>query len=121
MPRPPSKLEVQFADLWEKLAPSHPVPVREHKFMEKRKFQFDFAWPEHKIAVECEGGSYVRGRHTRGAGFEKDCEKYNLAALTGWTVLRYTGSMMKKEPEAIIGQIQWILEKKGAKHDFGNG
>ena len=46
------------------------------------------------LAVECEGGTFTRGRHTRGAGFEKDCEKYNAAVLAGWRVLRFTASMI---------------------------
>lgn len=66
-----------------------PVPEREHKFHPDRKWRFDYAWPELKVAVEVEGGIYTRGRHTRGAGYEKDMEKYNAAALRGWTLLRY--------------------------------
>ena len=46
------------------------------------------------LAVECEGGTYSKGRHVRGEGFAKDCEKYNVAALLGWRVLRFTGSMI---------------------------
>jgi hypothetical protein len=30
----------------------------------------------------------------RGSGFEKDCEKYNAAAILGWCVLRYTKRML---------------------------
>lgn len=43
-----------------------------------------------KIAIEIEGGAWTRGRHTRGAGFIRDMEKYNHAALLGWRVLRFT-------------------------------
>jgi len=37
-----------------------------------------------------------QGRHNRAKGYEADCEKYNTAALRGWTVLRFTGDMIKK-------------------------
>lgn len=47
------------------------------------------------IAVEVEGGTWSGGRHTRGDGFEKDCEKYNTAALAGWRVLRFTGAQVQ--------------------------
>lgn len=74
----------------------HPVnlPVREFRFHEKRMWKFDFAWPEHKLAVEIEGGVFKAGRHSRGAGYEKDAEKYNTAAKMGWTVLRYSTDMV---------------------------
>lgn len=52
-------------------------------------------WPRSKVAVELEGGIWVMGRHTRGAGFEKDCEKMNWAALHGWRVFRFTPGMIK--------------------------
>jgi very-short-patch-repair endonuclease len=68
--------------------------VREHRFAAPRKWKFDFAWPELMIAVEIEGGIWNEGRHTRGAGFAADVEKYNAAAMDGWRVLRYTSAMV---------------------------
>lgn len=74
-----------------------PEPVREHKFHPFRNWRFDFAWLEYKLAVEIEGGTWMeKGRHTSGSGFEKDTEKYNAAALMGWTVLRFTASGVHK-------------------------
>ena len=67
-----------------------PEPIREHRFNNARQWRFDFAWPLLKIAAECEGGTWSGGRHTRGSGFAKDAEKYNMAALDGWKVLRFT-------------------------------
>jgi len=69
-------------------------PVREYRFAPPRRWRFDFAWPEHRLAVEVEGGTYVRGRHQRPGGFAADCEKYNTATVLGWRVLRYTGEMV---------------------------
>jgi len=65
-----------------------PVPVMEHVFCPTRKWRFDFAWKDKKLALEVEGGVFTGGRHTRGAGFRNDIEKYNTAALMGWMVLR---------------------------------
>lgn len=72
-------------------------PVREWMFASPRRWRFDFAWPksERKIAVEIEGGTWIQGRHNRGSSIEKDLEKYNTAALLGWTVLRFTTAMVK--------------------------
>ena len=69
--------------------------VREHRFHPKRRWRFDFAWPERRLAVEVEGGTWSQGRHTRGQGFAADCEKYNAAALLGWRVLRFTKEMVE--------------------------
>lgn len=67
-----------------------PDPVTEYKFHPVRKWRFDFAYPERKIAIECEGAVWTQGRHTRGGGYQKDCEKYNAATILGWRVLRYS-------------------------------
>jgi len=61
---------------------------REFRFAPPRRWRLDFAWPALRVAVEIEGGIWVRGRHTRPTGFLRDAEKYNEAALAGWTLLR---------------------------------
>jgi very-short-patch-repair endonuclease len=66
-----------------------PEWIEEHRFHATRRFRFDFAWPALHLAVEVEGGVFTGGRHTRGYGYAADCEKYNLATLDGWRVLRY--------------------------------
>jgi very-short-patch-repair endonuclease len=71
-----------------------PEPETEVRFLEGRRFAFDLAWRDRKLAAECEGGTYSGGRHTRPAGYERDCEKYSLAAIAGWRVLRFTGRMI---------------------------
>lgn len=72
-----------------------PDPCREYRPALDRRWRVDFAWPDHSLIVEVEGGSFVGGRHTRGAGFEADCEKYNLLTLAGWSVLRVTGKQIE--------------------------
>lgn len=72
-----------------------PTPEREFKFHETRKWRLDFAWPEQKAAIEIEGGTWNGGRHTRGSGFEKDCEKYSEAVLLGWRVIRVPSTWVK--------------------------
>jgi very-short-patch-repair endonuclease len=67
---------------------------REYYFHPTRRFRFDFAFLEPKIAVEIEGGIWKGGRHSRGSGFENDCWKYNSAIKEGWRVLRYSTGMV---------------------------
>lgn len=71
---------------------------QEFKFHPTRRWKFDFAWPNNCSggdALEIEGGTWVGGRHINPMGFEKDCEKYNEAAILGWTVIRVTGAMVR--------------------------
>ena len=71
-----------------------PEPELEYRFHPTRRWRFDGAYREYMLAYECEGGTYIRGRHVRADGFEKDCEKYNAAAILGWRVLRFTTEMI---------------------------
>ncbi len=59
------------------------------------KCRFDFAWPEIRLAVEVEGGTWTKGRHVRGVGYANDCKKYNAAQLDGWLVIRVTSDMIQ--------------------------
>jgi very-short-patch-repair endonuclease len=74
----------------------HDLPVKEHTFYAGRKWRFDFAWPDKKLAVEIDGGTWgKRGRHVTGIGFYRDCEKLNHAVIDGWHVLRGDSKMVK--------------------------
>lgn len=73
------------------------IPVCEYKFHPTRRWRFDFAYPKSMIALEVEGGTWIGGRHIHPIGFEKDCEKYNMAASMGWKVYRVTPKMLTKE------------------------
>lgn len=60
-----------------------------------RRWAADFCWPDHHLIVEVDGGVYSGGRHTRGKGFEGDCDKLNAAAKLGYAVLRFTAKHIK--------------------------
>jgi len=55
-----------------------------------RKFRWDFTIPTKRVAIEIMGSTWTRGRHTRGQGFQDDCDKANLGVVGGWKVLRFT-------------------------------
>lgn len=78
-------------------------PELEVKFHETRKWRFDLAWPDIKLAVEIHGAVYQQGRHTRGKGFTQDREKMNEAQLLGWLVLEVTPQHFKNG-----AALQWI-------------
>lgn len=73
-----------------------PMPEPEIAFAKAtgRKWKFDFAWPLHFVALEVEGAVWTKGRHTRGAGYIADCEKYTMAAILGWCVIRVTPAQL---------------------------
>ena len=72
-----------------------PEPEAEYRFAPPRRWRFDWLFKEQKLAVEIDGGGWVNGRHSRGAGIEKDCEKLNAAIALGYRVLRATPAMVK--------------------------
>lgn len=76
--------------------------IQEYQFAPPRKFRFDFAIPDLKIAAEYEGIFSKKSRHTTQSGYSKDCEKYNLAATNGWRVLRYTAKTVKSFEQDLI-------------------
>lgn len=67
-----------------------PCPRSEYVFHEGRNWRFDYCWPDQLVALEVEGGVFKGGRHTRGAGYAADLEKYNTATLDGWKLIRVT-------------------------------
>jgi very-short-patch-repair endonuclease len=74
------------------------IPEREFVFAPPRRWRFDLAWPEKKIAVEVQGGIFMpagQGGHNRGAYMELSYEKMNTAALLGWRVLQFGPKAIK--------------------------
>lgn len=75
-----------------------PEPVAEHAFAAPdRKWRFDFAWVNNRVAVECHGGLFVRGAHSRGAHQLKDFEKWNAATDRGWRLFHVTPEQLCTE------------------------
>ena len=85
--------------------------VKEFKFHPKRRWRFDYAIPEYRIALEVEGGVWTSGRHTRPQGFLGDIEKYNAATLMGWRVFRTT-------PDDLLRTATLNLLKSAISGDF---
>lgn len=79
--------------------------VRELQFCPGRKWRFDYAIPSAKIAIEIEGAIWSRGRHVSPQGYIKDMEKYNMASVLGWTLLRFsTDQQFSKDTLTLIQQ-----------------
>lgn len=79
-----NSLSDEFVELWSQLGGEE--LQREYRFAPPRRWRFDFALPEKKIAIEINGGVWSNGRHVRGRGYLKDREKINTAQALGWRV-----------------------------------
>jgi len=66
----------------------------EHVFHPTRRWRFDYAIPEIKLAVEYHGHAGFIGKGSSGhssiKGLTNDCEKMNCAHALGWRVLAFT-------------------------------
>lgn len=77
-----SNLEAAFARRWRR---DTEIPIRTQvMFHPRRKWRFDFAFPEIYLAIEIQG--YGRG-HVSYTGMAKDHEKFNSATRFGWSVI----------------------------------
>jgi very-short-patch-repair endonuclease len=116
--------ELEETLLYQILAAGLPAPATEfeiksdylftrHRPPRRRRFFFDLSWDLYRVLVEVDGGTWSFGRHTRGAGYESDCEKANEAAERDWVVLRFTGAMVKDG--RAVAQIDRVIRRKKAR------
>jgi hypothetical protein len=73
--------QIKYAGLPEPRSLFH--PMKQFKFHPERRWRFDLAWEDVKLAVELQGF----GSHTSAKGLIADTEKFCEAAKLGWTVL----------------------------------
>lgn len=62
----------------------------EYRFTEDRGWRFDWCIPALNLAIEYEGLMSEKSGHTTITGYTKDTDKYNRAAVEGWSVIRVT-------------------------------
>jgi hypothetical protein len=67
--------------------------------------EVDLAFPEHKIAIELDGGD-----HLDRDVFERDRPRQNELVLAGWTVLRFTWDAYRSGPDALVAAVRLALE-----------
>jgi very-short-patch-repair endonuclease len=96
-----------------------PEPERQYRFHPHRAWKFDFAWPEVRLAVEVDGGTWTGGRHVRGKGYREDCLKAAEALLLGWRVLRVVPAQVKDG--TTLGWIERLLRAGVARGGQAHG
>jgi hypothetical protein len=78
-----------------RLFTQNPIWEKEYKFHHVRKWRMDYAVPRALVAIEVQGGLFVKGAHSNPAAIRSYYEKLNAAASLGWRVWQYA-------PEQII-------------------
>lgn len=90
--------------------------IYEYKFDSVRRFRFDYANLRLKIAIEMEGGIFTGTGHAKTGRYLKDLEKYNMAGIKGWIILRYAHGQESK----IANDVKLAILKRISDVSFKN-
>jgi G:T-mismatch repair DNA endonuclease (very short patch repair protein) len=74
----------------------------------------DFAWPELKVAVYCDGYAY----HGEPETLELDARKRNRLQLMGWLVLTFWGRTIYKNADGCAREVQQALQARRKSERF---
>jgi very-short-patch-repair endonuclease len=101
-PRAPSEsaLEVKAA----RLLRLQPLPRPERQYWLTafgRRYRFDFAWPGHRVALECDGRAFH--------DFQRDRTRWRHVGASGWRVLPVTWHDITRRPDAVVAELRTAL------------
>jgi very-short-patch-repair endonuclease len=65
----------------------------------------DLAFPDERVAVECDGFAF----HRTPRDLARDHERQNALVRAGWRVLRNSWHRWSREPEAVVGELRELL------------
>jgi hypothetical protein len=94
-----------------------PAPERDHEVRTEGGTLVtvpDFAWPDLRVAVFCDGYQYHGDRDT----LELDAAKRNFLAERGWTVLTYWGRQILNHPERCARQVVETLRARKERAEW---
>jgi len=132
----PSRLEQQFSDKWGRLYPGLPflreltIPPWEAWASERkalgiakvrRAFVADFAWPDARVVVEVQGGTWVTSGHSTGTGIQRDAIKALTAAAGGWVVVPLTGDMIGPQGGIWLPKVAAVIRSRMGSYSKGPG
>lgn len=126
-----SRLEQQFAARWGVRYPELP-PTREHvlpawqawaqdlkrRGLRRRSvpMRADFAWPAARVALEIQGGTWVKSGHSSGRGIERDCIKALLAQSDGWALVAVTDAMLCRQTDIWLPMLAVLIRSRLPLH-----
>ncbi len=80
-----------------------PRPIRQHEVSTPGgRYRLDFAWPERKLALECDGWEH----HGTRVAFGKDRARLSEMTSGGWRVLVVTWDVATREPSRVL---RWVV------------
>jgi very-short-patch-repair endonuclease len=85
-----------------------PLPVRQHRVViDGERYRLDFAWPDDKVALECDGYAYHGGLRVWN---NSEARLAEFAAVK-WRVLPVTWDAASRQPERVIRWLRSALSK----------
>jgi hypothetical protein len=100
-----SPLETKFR----RILISHSVPQPLAQFIVEENGRFvarlDFAYPDHKVAIECQSYDWHSGRR----GWERDIERHNRLQSLGWIIVYVTWFDLQYRPNIIAERVHAAL------------
>lgn len=69
------------------------------------RWRLDFAYPQHKVLIEVDGGRWHSGKQQA----SRDRRRDNVMNIRGWTVLRFTWDDIVHRPQYVVEQVKRAL------------
>lgn len=101
-----SVLETRLLKLLRAAGWPEPVPQYEVRTGGKTLARIDLAYPDRKLAVECDGYRFHSGRRA----WQRDLWRRNLLAEAGWRVLHVTWDDLEGRPAEVLNKIRSALD-----------
>ncbi len=89
-------------------------PVLHHRVAcDGIEYVLDIAWPEYRVAVECDGFRVHRTEEQ----LVHDDDRQNQLTLAGWHVLRETWGRFNEDRDRIVREVRRALRARGFRND----
>jgi hypothetical protein len=72
----------------------------------------DFAWTAARVALEVQGGQWVKSGHSSGTGIERDAIKALAAQLDGWALVALTERMLCRQHEIWLPTLERLIRSR---------
>jgi very-short-patch-repair endonuclease len=83
-----------------------PLPARQHWVTTTGgRYRLDFAWPDRKLALECDGWEH----HGDRIAFGKDRDRLSELVASGWRVLIVTWDAGTRRPKRVVRWVEMAL------------